>query len=104
MTMDLHHADTMLNPYVLDDLRIHEGAIVKSRSLDVMRLTTCIDGQYGWVVAKCQPFKAHRGASVNMHLAVEPSFHLGGSLAKIVETTCNKKKIGSCKKKIVHKI
>lgn len=37
----------MLNPYLLDDLSMHEDVAVKSSFLDAMKmLTTCIDGQY----------------------------------------------------------
>lgn len=69
MTMDLHHAYIMWNPYILDDLSIHEDVAVKLGSLNVMRrLTTCIDGEYGWVVAKFQAFKEHIGAFAPTHL------------------------------------
>lgn len=85
------HVDTMLNPYLLDALSIHEGLAVKLGSLDVMRrLTTCVDGQYGQVVAKFQPNKERRGAFANMHLAMEPTFHptSGGTLWMKVAHTC----------------
>ena len=72
MTTDLHHAGAILNPYLLDDLSIHEDAAVKSGFLDAMRrLTTGIDGQYGRVVAEFQAFKERRGAFANMPLAME---------------------------------
>jgi hypothetical protein len=35
------------------------------------RLTTCIDGHYGRVVAEFQAFKGRRGAFANMPLAME---------------------------------
>ena len=62
----------MLNLYLLDDLSIHDDANIKFEFLDVMRrLTTYIDGQYNWVVAKFQAFKEHKGVFANMPLAME---------------------------------
>jgi hypothetical protein len=72
MTMGLYHVGAMLNPYLLNDLNIHEDATNKTRFLNVMtRLVTCIDGQYGRVVAKFKAFKKHKDAFANTPLAME---------------------------------
>ena len=96
MTTHLHHVGAMLNPYLSDDLIIHEDVAGKSKFLNTMRkLTTCIDSQYDRVVVKFQVFEEHRGAFANMHLAIETNilpynysdlvgkkWHILGTLAK----------------------
>ena len=48
MTTDLHHAGAILNPYLLEDISVHEDPAVKSGFMDAMRrLTMGIDGHYG---------------------------------------------------------
>ena len=68
MTTHLHHVGAMLNPYLLDDLIIHEDVAGKSKFLNAMRkLTTCIDSHYDRVVVKFQVFEEHRGAFANIY-------------------------------------
>ena len=72
MTTNLHHAGAMLNLYLLDDLSIYEDVVIKSIFLGTMkRLTTCINNQYDWVVAKFQTFKEHSSVFANILLAME---------------------------------
>lgn len=72
MTMGLHHASAMLNPYLLDDLSINNDGAFKSRFWDAMkRLTADIEGHYGRVVTQLQAFKERRGAYANMPLTME---------------------------------
>lgn len=68
---DLHQADTMLNPYLLDGLSITKMLTLNQDSWTPWGLTLCIDGQYVWVVAKFLTFKKHRGIFVNMPLPME---------------------------------
>src|SRR5665213_91792 len=89
MTTDLHHAGALLNPYLLDDINIHEDAAVTSGFMDAMRrLTTGIDGHYARVVAEFQSFKERRGAPICLW-PWKPIYHPtsgGTSWAKVAHT------------------